>query len=317
MTVQPTPSEKEFYPISWTEALKASFTYWFKDLRRYLPLYLLPQGAMIILVYVLLFVSGFNPWLAYIVSFVAPIGSVDLLTLLAIPIDFITLLYLLGFVLIMVFYTVVGVLFSATVIKHSWDRFTGQEPTLGSSFSFAKTRFISLLGVTFLVTALSIGISGVMLGPLLLGLLSGLWLVNPILFLAIILGALVGSFILIFVILYVQTRWAVFSGAVVLGGLRAVESLRQSWNLTRGRFWGTFGFNLILSMMISGITGALVTMQAFFIFLPMPPFFPILYSVGYAIALSFASPLTSVGQAMYYQHVYSEVHGAFPKTESI
>jgi hypothetical protein len=223
---------------------------------------------------------------------------------------------MIGFVVIMIFSTVVGVLISATVMKHSWDRFTGQEPTLSGSFSFAKTRFMSLLGVTFLVTALSLGITGGMLGTILLGFVSGLWLLNPMLFLAILLGGLIGSLLLMLVIMYVLTRWTVYNGAVVLGGTRAVESLRQSWNLTRGRFWGTFGFNMILGMITAGITGALVSMQTVFILLPMPPFFPILYSVGYAIALSFASPLSAVGQAMYYQHLYSEVYGAFPKIES-
>lgn len=304
----PVQSEKSSFHVSWTEALRASFKLWIKDIRYYFPIYLAIQAFTIGLVYVLLFVSGFNPWIVYIASSIAPVANIDLMLLLSIPIDPITLGFMIAFVGIFLISTVVGVLATGIVMKHAWDQYSGREPTIGTSFAFAKTRYLSLLGVVILMTAITVGLSGgslLLLFGVIIGGLFTIWL-NPILYFILIIAAVIGTFLLFIVLMFIIVRLTVSQSAVVLDSVAAREGLGQSWGLTRGRFWGTFGFTMILGMITAAASGIIIAVQTFNILFPLPAFFAIIYSVLYAIAMSFAAPLGAVGQAMYYQHLYSE-----------
>jgi hypothetical protein len=75
-------------------------------------------------------------------------------------------------------------------------------------------------------------------------------------------GVVIGAILvlaLIPVLVYLGLAWALAARYIVLEGKKVIESIKESVNLIKGRFWWTLGFALILGL-VAGILGGLASL---------------------------------------------------------
>lgn len=122
----------------------------------------------------------------------------------------------------------------------------GDKANLGASFARAKSRYLSLLGTSIIcgLIVLASMVPGFVI--MVAGVVSsgavGVALV------------IVGAVLLIVLVFYFTLKLWVSDAACVVGGYGAVESVKRSWNLTKGNFWRILAI-VLLTGLISGITG--------------------------------------------------------------
>ena len=311
--------EKGYSPLDFGEVLGCSLRYWFKGLPSYLLLYLSLNLVTVATAYGLIFLSGFNPWVGYVASLFIPSVLRVLFPLPLPPVDLVTIVFLVVFAVIFLVCTLLGVFVSATVVKHAADRHEGLEPNLKACFSHAWGCKFPLIGsfllVTLITTAIVVGLVFLLVG-LMFYLFFSLLIWSPSLLPLVLLGIMFGAFIAItlplILLVYILIRLSVYMPAVVLDGAGAVESLRTSWRIVKGRFWRTFAILLIIGL----ITGAIVApatllsvlLQKNFI-TPLPPII-LIFTVIHVATTSIAAPLTSVTCTMIYHDLMGRCYGA-------
>jgi membrane-anchored glycerophosphoryl diester phosphodiesterase (GDPDase) len=59
---------------------------------------------------------------------------------------------------------------------------------------------------------------------------------------------LLAMLVIMILVFILQTRWVVSTPSLVIEQLRARQSLRRSWRLTRGKFWRSFGVMFVLGV---------------------------------------------------------------------
>ena len=80
---------------------------------------------------------------------------------------------------------------------------------------------------------------------------------------------LFGFVALVWPAVWLSTKWSIAPAAVVMDGVPGEVAMRRSWELTTGRFWRTFLFQLVLllaveitavvpAVLIGGIAGSLI-----------------------------------------------------------
>lgn len=149
-------------------------------------------------------------------------------------------------------------LFMAVVIGQGVQ---GRRIGLGETARAARGRILPALGVVLLV-----GVAAFVFFGLLVGGVAVAWGANGsgdggaagfVTFVAVVVGAVA-------VVLF-SVRWAFAVTIVVLEGARPVRALRRSWQLTRKRgFWRIFGIRLLTGI-VAGIVGSVITAPVGFV----------------------------------------------------
>lgn len=286
--------------MSFNQILKGSFKYWYSKLHYYLPLYFAVHLAIAGAAGVLIYLSGFNPWLLRIASFLIP-SLLPSTPIFLPPIDVLTLGFLAGLATIFLCYALLQALIAGTVVKHSADLHAGLKPNLRESFSQAWGRILPILGAYLLATLLPIALigSGIFV-PLFLPLLFGIWtMTTPQLVLWF--GVVILSSIIAFVLtLLVVIRFAVYLPVAVLSKARALESLHKSWQLVKGNDWRTLALILLVGVVGGAIIGSVAPFTFWLWLMPTLPHFIILTNILLFLAMSIAMPLASTMPTMLY-----------------
>ncbi|MFZ0995098.1 MAG: hypothetical protein WAO09_03840 [Candidatus Dormiibacterota bacterium] len=138
---------------------------------------------------------------------------------------------------------------TAAFTKVVADRYQGRPTSLGRAYEFATGRWLALIGLGLLILALVVGalVVLVLVVVLLSALLHG---IGDLLDFLLVLAALVFGFV-------AYVRVVLATPVLVLEHLGPADSLRRSWDLTRGGAWRAFGVLLVLVIMV-GIAGFLV-----------------------------------------------------------
>lgn len=105
--------------------------------------------------------------------------------------------------------------------------YLGESPTVGGSLSFAATRLLPLIGLSFLY----------------------------------FFGLIPAFIALFFPFVWLSVAWSVSFPALLSEGIGPVAALGRSFRLVKGRWWATFGALLVMYLLvivISGILGALL-----------------------------------------------------------
>ncbi|RCK57199.1 hypothetical protein DTO57_12910 [Microbacterium sorbitolivorans] len=94
------------------------------------------------------------------------------------------------------------------------------------------------------------------------------WVFFVILLLTEIIGGLV-------VYAWLGTKLYLVPAAIVLEGVRPFRAISRSWQLTRGRFWSTFGVAALLYLITNIVAGAVSSVMSFFTPLIMTTLIPL------------------------------------------
>lgn len=125
---------------------------------------------------------------------------------------------------------------------------SGSEAELGASIRKAASRYVSLLGASIVSGALS-----------LLAFIPGFALMALTIFGGGLITLIVGAVLVIIPGFYVALRLLLVSVACVAGGKRAIESVGNSWSITKGNLWTILSILLVLGL-IAGIVGGITSM---------------------------------------------------------
>jgi hypothetical protein len=138
---------------------------------------------------------------------------------------------------------------TAAFTKVVADRYQGRPTSLGRAYDFATGRWIALIRLGLLILALVVGavVVLVLVVALLGALLHG---IGDLLDFLLIIAAVIFGFV-------AYVRVVLATPVLVLERLGPADSLRRSWDLTRGGAWRAFGVLLVLVIMV-GIAGLLV-----------------------------------------------------------
>jgi hypothetical protein len=314
MASTPSKGQTEYTQMSFGDILGNALRYWISGLRYYFPLYLVVQLVMAGMTYALVFVSTYNPWIVLLAgAFVPALGLPSTLsTILYLgPINFVTIGFIGVFIVLVVINMVLQLLVTGTVIRHAADAHAGLKPSLGQSFAFARTRVVSLLGATILVTLITLSCLAAPFALIGVSILTLFW--SPVLILFLLFAIFGGAVLSLVLLLYVMVRLSVFAPAVVLGGASATMSLRQSWKIVHGHFWRVFAITLIIGLIVTAIAGLPLSFSMFVILLPASPYSVLLV---FALPMVFAAvnactmPLSPLAQTMLYQDLFARYYGA-------
>ncbi|MER7796903.1 hypothetical protein [Microbacterium sp. NPDC096154] len=169
----------------------------------------------------------------------------------------------------------------------------GERATLGQLWSLVKPAFWRLAGYFLLQLAVVLVLVVVVLAPLFIGAVTEQW------------GVALISFPLMLAMIplwaWLGTKLYLVPSAIVLERLGAFGGIRRSWQLTRGRFWPTFGVMVLISVIVSVAAGVVSTpLQLLTTFLPTI-LMPLGESesdpgpaIGVAVAVSLASAALQV-----------------------
>jgi len=238
--------------LGFAEVLKLTFTYWARKLPYFMLPYLLISLISTLIIFGTLAAVGFDLGFLLGVSYATDIPSP--------PIEWETqwqtilptmFAGIATAILISVFF---GLIIQGMLVKYAADLHQGvEEPSLKDSFSHALSRFLSLLGATILIILIILGIVAVGIGIMLAIILTSAGTGNILLIIA---GALLGALIMAVLIIIITTYFRVITQSIMLEDSGAVESLKRSWHLVKGRWWLTFLLGIVIAI-ITGIIGAI------------------------------------------------------------
>lgn len=150
---------------------------------------------------------------------------------------------------------VIASIITAGVTHLAVQRYRGTPVSVGGAFAVGGRRFVSVLGASLVQGLLLAGILAVGLAVLLVGALT------------LDLGLMCGGGLLLLALLpvaiYVAIALSLYAPAIVVEGRSAVDGLRRSWELTRGRRLTLFLVLLVLSLLIGAISIAISLPFAF------------------------------------------------------
>jgi hypothetical protein len=138
---------------------------------------------------------------------------------------------------------------TAAFTKVVADRYQGRATSLGQAYEFATSRWLAVIGLGLLILVLVVG-AVVVLVLVAVVLAALLHAVGALLDFLLIIAAVVFGFV-------AYVRVILSTPVLVLERLGPVDSLRRSWDLTRGGAWRAFGVLLLLGFMVF-IAGFLV-----------------------------------------------------------
>lgn len=120
----------------------------------------------------------------------------------------------------------------------------GRGVTLSEAWSEARPRILPLLGLTLLISLMSVGIMAV-------GVLPGLLLGSGPAGLALTLLGFIAAFV---VVIWLMVRFTLAAPALMLERQPVITSLRRSAKLVRGSWWRTFGILALTYVLVIVLT---------------------------------------------------------------
>jgi hypothetical protein len=236
--------------LGFVETLKLTFTYWARKLPYFMLPYLLFALISTLIIFGILAAVGFDLGFLLGVSYVTDIPSP--------PIDWATQwqdvlpTMFVGIAVAVIITVFFELLIEGMLVKYTADLHQEvDEISLKDSLSHAVSRLLSLLGATILIILIILGIVAV-----------GIAIIFALVFtlagtgnvLAIIAGALLGVLIMVVLIIIVTTYFTVAIQSVILEDSGAVQSLKRSWHLVKGKWWLTFILGIVIAI-VTGIIG--------------------------------------------------------------
>lgn len=127
----------------------------------------------------------------------------------------------------------------------------GEKPTIGTVFAIVRGRLGALVGwaLLYLLAALVLVVVTVLL-VVLFASVGGVGVATA--------GALLLGAGIVVLLVWVTTKLAVVPSAIVVERLPLRRAVVRSWQLTRGRFWMTFGTQFVVSLLI-GVVGSIIS----------------------------------------------------------
>ena len=167
-----------------------------------------------------------------------------------------------------------GILLAGFLAQVVGQAVLGRKVGLGETWTATKGRLLPMLGavlvtvvVTLLATTVLVG------GPVALLAYGGSTGDSAVVATGVAL-LLLGLLALVLLLVYVSTKWALATPAIVLERLGIVGGLRRSWRLVaepiRSAFWRLFGIRLLTSVIV-GVSASVIA-------------FPISFVVGFVLA---------------------------------
>ncbi len=238
--------------LGFANVLKLTFTYWARKLPYFMLPYLLISLISTIIIFGTLaavgFDLGFLLGISYVTDIPSPLIDWETQWQTVLPTMFAGIAVA---VLVSIFF---GLIIEGMLVKYAADLHQGvEEPSLKDSFSHALSRFLSLLSATILIILIILGIVAVGIGIIFAIIFASAGTGNV---LAIIAGALLGALIMAVLIIIITTYFRVTIQSIMLEDSGAVESLKRSWHLVKGRWWLTFLLGIVIAI-ITGIIGAI------------------------------------------------------------
>jgi len=195
----------------------------------------------------------------FVRPFYTPVMGTDLFALLT------SAMNLIGFsssliVLNLVFYSmgvVVFAIFGGGAIKYTLDIYRNHSKgSVKKSFSFAKTRAVTLIRIQLIIGSSIL----LIVSPIIIALIQGMIVLYPISPYSLL--SVLGSYIPLLLIclsgvVYVSVRLTIAPVIAIAEDLNALDSLRRSWELTRGNSTHTFKGILLLMILLGVLTGTL------------------------------------------------------------
>ncbi|WP_126622191.1 glycerophosphoryl diester phosphodiesterase membrane domain-containing protein [Actinomyces bovis] len=139
----------------------------------------------------------------------------------------------------------------------------GRVADLGETWQRTKRRIWALIGQTLLIqliviaTVLVCALLAVAILTAGAGATSGFDNPSVATIIAIGLSIMVLVVAVIAAALFFQTRLLVAPAALILEDVGVIDSIKRSWQLTKGSFWRVLGMNLVISILVSIVSGTL------------------------------------------------------------
>lgn len=249
----------------------------------------------------LLFSSGFNPWLLHLARVLIP-SLINITPILLPPLDIWTIVYLAGFALLFLFYFLLQMLLASTVIKQTADLSGGLQHPLSENFQFVWRQKRSIFGAYLLATLIPpiLLISGIFL-PLFLPLLLGFWVMTTPQLLFWLSVVIFSTIITSVATLLVVVRLAIYLPIAVLETRSSTGSLQKSWQATKGNGWHILALLLLVNLVVISITVTTAVATFWAWLMPMPPYYPIFTAILDSLVISLLAPLAPTISTMLYQ----------------
>lgn len=249
------PSEE----LGFGEILKLTFTYWGRKLPYFMLPYLLVSLVSMLIIFGTLAAVGFDVGVMLGISYVTPIPSpeVDWAT------QWQTILptMMAGIIIAVIVTTFFSLIIEGMLVKYVADLHQGsEEPSLKDSFSHALSRFLPLLGATILLILIILGVVALGIGIIIAIIFAVAGTGNVFLIISAAIGAMIMLFVLIVVI---TTYFQVITQSIMLEDSGAVQSLKRSWYLVKGKWWKTFFLGIVIGIItgiIGGISGGIASL---------------------------------------------------------
>ncbi len=245
--------KSEYVPMDFGTVLSNSLSYWMKNLKSFWILYFALHIGFITVGYGILFLSGSN----YIVAEIAALLGVifpDWLIAVIFP-NTVTIILIIIIVVIVIINIIIQTLLAGMVVQHTADHHLKRSPILSESLSVSRSQIWSLIGAQILIIVITLGITFGSIGLTALAFAGTFFLfpINPFAILVVGIGVLAGVVLMMILLIYIMTRFAVVIPSIILGKFSAVESIRHSWRLVNGNWWRTFGVSFIIGLLSSAL----------------------------------------------------------------
>jgi hypothetical protein len=198
--------------------------------------------------------------------------------------------------LVLVSLLVVVPLGEAATTRAVSDRYLDRPSSLLSAYRAAWGRLGALITMILLLIGAYVGSLGVLILLVVLLSVAGAGALGALL-------AIVAAIAIIPALLFVYVRTVVAVPAIVLERASGWHGLQRSWQLTKGRFWPTFGriaLLAIIAAIISSVVAAIFELPGSALF-PSNSF--VFDQVASAIAAVFVGPITYIGVTLLYYDI--------------
>ncbi len=161
-----------------------------------------------------------------------------------------------------------GILLAGFLAQVVGQAVLGRRVGLGETWSATKGRLLPMLGAVLITVGVSTVAAAVLIGGPVALLVYGATASDGAVIGTGVVLLLLGLLALVLLLVYVGTKWALATPAIVLERLGAVGGLRRSWRLveepTRGGFWRLFGIRLLTSIIV-GVAASVIALPISFV----------------------------------------------------
>jgi hypothetical protein len=161
-----------------------------------------------------------------------------------------------------------GILLAGFLAQVVGQAVLGRRVGLGETWNATKGRLLPMLGAVLVTVAASTVAAAVLVGGPVALLAYGATAGDGAVVGTGVVLLLLGLLALVLLLVYVGTKWALATPAIVLERLGAVGGLRRSWRLveepTRGGFWRLFGIRLLTSIIV-GVAASVIALPISFV----------------------------------------------------